>query len=101
MAKRKTSKPAPGAAQVLPEQALSLVHTQLDKGKALLASRPLAGDTYSSWELVSRNILEKAFGESSPNISSITDLGKRAVLPLAINRFVCGATRPAATIPKG
>jgi len=81
MARRKAAKPAPGPPQVLPEQALSLVRTQIDKGKALLASRPMAGNAYGSWELVTRNILEKAFGANSPNVSSITDVGKYGSYP--------------------
>ena len=76
MAKRKAIPPSPGPPQVSPEQALALVRTQIKKGKDLLASRPLADDDYAAWELVTSNVLEEAFGANSPNISSITEVGK-------------------------
>ena len=82
MAKRKSSPPSPEPPQISPEQALTLVQTQIEKGKALLASRPLKDDAYESWELVIRNVLEKAFGVNSPNVSSITDVGKYGGFPM-------------------
>lgn len=82
MATPKTTSRAPEPPQVPPERALSLLHKQIEKGKALLTSRPLASAAYSSWELVTRNVLEKAFGTGSPNVRGITDVGKYGSMPM-------------------
>jgi len=58
-----------------------LIDKQIAKATALLAHRPLDQDEYSSWELVTRNILEKAFGRNSPNVSSVMDEGKYRMFP--------------------
>jgi predicted nucleotide-binding protein len=54
----------------------------LEKGRALLRNRPLGKDEYSSWELIIRNYLEKAFGRHSPNVHSVTDVGKFGAFPM-------------------
>jgi predicted nucleotide-binding protein len=71
----------PEPPQLEPAQALPLIDKQIAKATALLAHRPLDQDEYSSWELVTRNILEKAFGRNSVNISSVMDEGKYGMFP--------------------
>jgi predicted nucleotide-binding protein len=78
---RSRQPPEPEPPQVPLAQALQLIDKQIAKAKALLDHRPLDGDEYSSWELVTRNILEKAFGRNSPNISSVMDEGKYGMFP--------------------
>jgi len=70
-----------GIPQLGPEQAIPLLRTQVDKASQLLASRPLGSDAYSSWELVTINILEKAFGDNSPNVSNVQSVGKYGAFP--------------------
>ena len=64
------------ASQLSPEQGIKLLKRQIAEGEELLSSRSISSDDYSSWELVNRNYLEKAFGRNSPNVSSVTDVGK-------------------------
>jgi predicted nucleotide-binding protein len=42
----------------------------------------LSGDEYSAWEMLTRNFLEKAFGVHSPNVSTITNVGKFGSFPM-------------------
>lgn len=82
MARSKTPPPRqPESPQVSPEQGLELLKTQVSKADQLLKSRPFSSDDYSSWELVTTNYLEKAFGRHSPNISSVMDVGKYGTFP--------------------
>jgi len=76
---QESSEPEPP--QLAPAQALPLIDKQIAKAKALLDHRPLDDGEYSSWELVTRNILEKAFGRNSPNVSSVIDEGKYGMFP--------------------
>lgn len=78
---KKLRAPEPERPQVQPAQGLQLVDTQITKATALLENRPLDDDEYSSWELVTQNILEKAFGRHSPNIRSVMDVGKYGMFP--------------------
>jgi predicted nucleotide-binding protein len=52
------------------------LNQQLARGEYLLSKRPISSDDYSTWELVTKNVLEKAFGRGSPNVTSITSVGK-------------------------
>jgi predicted nucleotide-binding protein len=82
VARSKSSKfVEPEPPQLGPAQALPLIDKQIAKATDLLADRPLDQDEYSSWELVTRNILEKAFGRNSPNISSVMNEGKYGMFP--------------------
>src|SRR5262245_15470928 len=83
MARRRSpSPPEQGPPQISPEQGIQLLRRQIESGKALLAGRPLGSDQYSSWELLTRNFLEKAFGTNSPNVSTVTDVGKYGAFPM-------------------
>jgi len=78
----KKTKVEPESPQVKPEQGIIFLSKQIEKAKVLLQDVQLAKDDYSSWELVTRNYLEKAFGTNSPNVSTITDVGKYGSFPM-------------------
>jgi predicted nucleotide-binding protein len=82
LASRNTSKQYPEPPQVSPDRGIELLQAQIVKGQELLAKRPLDKDAYSSWELVARNYLEKAFGVHSPNVEAITAVGKSGSFPM-------------------
>jgi hypothetical protein len=79
---RKRQPEPPEEPEVDPEVGIGLLRGQIDKGRALLASRPLSKDAYSQWELLTRNYLEKAFGRGSPNVGSVRDVGKYGGFPM-------------------
>jgi len=81
MAKRKSSE-LPSLPRVDPEIGSKLLKTQIAKGQQILSSRPISMGDYESWELVTRNCLEKAFGADSPNVSSVMDVGKYGSFPM-------------------
>jgi predicted nucleotide-binding protein len=67
--------------QVPAVQGIQLIESQIAKAEELLKSRPLGEDDHSTWELLTRNYLEKAFGRHSPNVRSVTDVGKYGSFP--------------------
>src|SRR5215470_11991075 len=81
MAKKAKDSESPGPPEIGPQQGIDLIQRQIVKGDQMLGRRPIVKDEYSSWELVTRNILEKAFGKSSPNVTSITSVGKYGGFP--------------------
>jgi hypothetical protein len=68
---RRQNKPVNTPRTVPPEEGIRLVQRQIDKGKELLANRPLAKVKYSAWENTTREFLIKAFGSDSENIDSV------------------------------
>ena len=83
MARSKAAaRPAQEPPQVSPIQGIQLIEGQIAKAEELLKNRPLRQDDHSTWELVTRNYLEKAFGRHSPNIHSVTDVGKYGLFPV-------------------
>ncbi len=78
---RKRQPEPPEEPEVEPAVGIRLLKGQIEKGRELLASRPLSKDAYSQWELLTRNYLEKAFGRSSPNVGSVRDVGKYGGFP--------------------
>jgi predicted nucleotide-binding protein len=82
VAKSRQQPPEPGPPQVDPACGIVFLLGQIDKGKKLLVARPINSDDYGSWELVTKNFLEKAFGTNSPNIRSVTDVGKYGSFPM-------------------
>lgn len=81
MARRKVQETL-GPPQIGPKEGIPLLETQIAKGQELLKSRPISSDDYESWELVTQNYLEKAFGMNSPNVSSVADVGKYGAFPM-------------------
>ena len=82
MARKRNDPPDPEPPEVDPSTGIRLLQQQLEKGRALLQQRPVEEDAYSSWELVTRNYLEKAFGRHSPNVRSVTDVGRYGAFPM-------------------
>lgn len=75
MPKKRSPEP-PGLPQVSPEQGIELLIAQIKNAETLLANRPLDKDDYGTWELVTKNYLQKAFGVNSPNVFSVINVGK-------------------------
>jgi predicted nucleotide-binding protein len=59
-----------------PKQTVELLRGQREKGKKLLANRPITSAADQAWETVTRDVLMRAFGAGSPNVSSVMDVGK-------------------------
>jgi predicted nucleotide-binding protein len=76
MVRRPREPEPPGQPEVEPEVGKRLLECQIQKGQALLEARPLSDDAHSQWELLTRNYLEKAFGQNSPNVRNVTAVGK-------------------------
>ena len=87
--KRPTKTDSPEAPQVTAIQGLSLLEKQISKAEELLSNQPLSRDEYSTWEMLTRNHLEKAFGRNSTNVSSVMDVGRygRASLLSLVGRL--------------
>jgi predicted nucleotide-binding protein len=82
MAKKTTESAEVGPPQVPPLTGARLLSDQIASGEGILTRSPINGDEYSSWELLTRNYLEKAFGRDSPNVTSITHVGKYGSFPM-------------------
>lgn len=52
-----------------------LLTAQVEKGKALLANRPIDKGTYDAWRNTTREYLKKAFGSDSGNVSHFVQAG--------------------------
>lgn len=78
----KKTQPEPGPSQVSPSKGIELLNGQIEKAHKMLSSRPLNKDEYSSWELLTRNFLEKAFDVNSPNVTSVMNVGKYGSFPM-------------------
>lgn len=75
MAKRKPA-PDPRPATLTAEQALPLIKGQRAKGQQLLEKGPISSAAETAWETVTRDVLTRAFGEGSSNVSSVMDIGR-------------------------
>jgi len=76
MARNPPKPPPVGSPQIEKDTAIGLLEQQITRGNELLSKRPLDNDSYSQWELLTSNFLEKAFGQNSPNVKTVTDVGK-------------------------
>jgi predicted nucleotide-binding protein len=77
MAKKKpVAEPRP--ASLSHEQALPLIRAQRAQGQELLNNRPISSAVETAWETVTRDVLSRAFGEASPNVSSVMNAGRYA-----------------------
>jgi hypothetical protein len=59
-------RPQPESPQISPQQGEQLLRDQIAKADELLRAGSFSKDDHSSWELLTRNYLEKAFGRHSP-----------------------------------
>lgn len=83
MARKRKEPEPPGQPEVDPATGIRLLKPQIQEGRKLLGARPLNEDVYTRWELVTRNHLEKTFGRNSPNVRSVTDIGKYGAFPMS------------------
>lgn len=74
--------PAIGAPEISPADGIRLLNQQIQRAEELLASRPIASDAASSWDLLTKNFLSKAFGNFSPNVSAVVDIGRYGSFPM-------------------
>src|SRR5690349_10147622 len=75
MATRKKT-PEQGPPQLPPEQALHLLKRQIDAGKATLAEPNIDQNEFGQYQLVTKNVLEKAFGANSPNVNDFEGVAR-------------------------
>jgi predicted nucleotide-binding protein len=80
--KRPHTTPTVGAPEISPFDGVRLLGQQIHRGEEILASRPIKSDAFSSWELLTKNFLSKAFGNLSPNVSAVVDIGKYGSFPM-------------------
>jgi predicted nucleotide-binding protein len=71
-----------GAPEVPPEKAIPLLRKHLEDGQQLLARGGISSDDHSTWEMLARNYLEKAFGQNSPNVTTVTSAGRYGSFPM-------------------
>lgn len=81
MATKKTP-PQAGTPEISPADGVRLLNQQIQRAETLLGSQPVPSDALSSWELLTKNFLTKAFGQNSPNVSSVVDIGKYGSFPM-------------------
>lgn len=83
MATRKPpAKPVVGAPEIAPADAIRLLNQQIQRAEELLSNRPIKSDALNGWELLTKNFLTKAFGNFSPNVSAVVDIGKYGSFPM-------------------
>ena len=70
MARKQSPKAPDRPANLPPDQAAKLLRTQYEKGKVLLDNRPIASADENTWNIVTCDVLESAFGSASPNLRS-------------------------------
>ncbi len=75
-------KPAITAPEISSSDGIRLLNQQIQRAEEILASRPIKSDLLSSWELLTSNLLSKAFGYFSPNVSAVVDVGKYGSFPM-------------------
>lgn len=80
--RKKPTQPIIGAPEISPEDGISLLNQQILRAEQMLASRPIAADAISSWDLLTKNFLSKAFGNYSPNVSAVVDIGRYGSFPM-------------------
>jgi len=71
-----------GAPELLPEKAIPLLRKHLEDGEKLLARGGICSDDHSTWVMIARNYLEKAFGQNSPNVTTVTSAGRYGSFPM-------------------
>jgi predicted nucleotide-binding protein len=80
MANKTTKKHPITGPSLPPEQAVQLLIKQRDNGKYLLENRPITSAANQTWEIVTREVISKAFGPESPNVGSVMDVGRYAFM---------------------
>jgi len=81
----KTKKQAPvviGQLEIAPDKSIALLKKHSEAGGKLLSERPIQEDDYATWVMLCRNYLEKAFGKNSPNVTTVTSVGRYGAFPM-------------------
>jgi predicted nucleotide-binding protein len=79
---KKTVSAAVGAPEVPPVKGVQLLRKHQEAGAKLLSNRPVNDNDYSTWSMLARNYLEKAFGQNSPNVTDVTSVGSFIAVPM-------------------
>lgn len=79
---KKPTTPVVGAPEVPPSKGIELLRKNLQEGEELLARGGISSDDHSTWVLLARNYLEKAFGQNSPNVTAVTNAGRYGSFPM-------------------
>ncbi len=79
--KKRIEPQRPEPPEIDPRLGADLLRRAIEKGRNLLASRPLQEDPYDAWELAARNYLEKAFGRNSTNVSEVMGVDWLGIVP--------------------
>lgn len=79
---RKQARIEIGQPEITPAKAIALLKRHSEAGGKLLSERPIEEDDYSTWVMLSRNFLEKAFGKNSPNVTTVTSVGRYGAFPM-------------------
>lgn len=64
------------------EDAVRLLTQQITRANAILASGRVTTSELDSWDILTKNLLEKAFGQFSPNVGAVADIGKYGAFPM-------------------
>ena len=62
--------------------AIRFLNQQIEKAERMLASRPIAENDTSQWDILTDNYLQKAFGKFSSNVTSVMQVGKYEIIPM-------------------
>lgn len=71
-----------GSPELLPSQSIPLLKKHHEAGVKVLSQQPIKTNDYSTWTMLARNYLEKAFGKNSPNVSAVIDVGRYGSFPM-------------------
>ena len=71
-----------GQPEIAPDKAIALLRKHSEAGSKLLSERPIQEDDYATWVMLCRNYLEKAFGKNSPNVTTVTNVGRYGSFPM-------------------
>ena len=73
---RRGEPPNPELPEIFPNEGIQLLWSAINDAEALLESRPITSDEYNSWQLVTENYLNMAFGRNSENVGNVMGVGK-------------------------
>ncbi|HLL88661.1 MAG TPA: nucleotide-binding protein [Tepidisphaeraceae bacterium] len=82
MARAKHQAPQKGSPEVSPQKGVELLNRQIEKGKALLQSRPVSEADESTWTNVTRDFICKAFGADTEKCQEVFPPGGFSFIPL-------------------
>lgn len=74
--------PEIGPPELPPEKAILLLRKLLEDAESLLGRGRIGSDDHSTWVMLARNYLEKAFGKNSPNVTTVTSAGRYGSFPI-------------------